>query len=120
MIFFKDIKNKIHKKIVKLIISFFLLMQHKILNFINRFNDIVVENGYLNRILHEFHFSFVWNFNQIDIDIFQNPNKKAIIAVDEYQENNEKYYFICYEYNFIIVKDPPEYKLHDLRFFFLY
>ncbi|KAK8843701.1 Serine/threonine-protein kinase plk4 [Tritrichomonas musculus] len=93
-------------------------MQHKILKFINRFDDIVVENEYLNRILHEFHFSFVWNLNQTDKDIYQNPNKKAIITVNEYQENNEKYYFICYEYNFSIVKDPREYELHNLRFFY--
>lgn len=55
-------------------------------------------NKFLDNILYNLHF-YYWIDNQIENDILQLQNNSKIIIIDEYQEGENIYYIVCFDYN---------------------
>ncbi|KAK8880613.1 hypothetical protein M9Y10_003295 [Tritrichomonas musculus] len=89
-------------------------MQQSIHNFQNilKKNNIYISNGYLKEILYKFDFIFYPDILKTEKKVKQYENNSKIIIVDEYIENDIKYYIVCFDYKLIIL--PEEDKTEDL------
>ena len=84
-------------------------MLNKFKDFLKFFKSrgIAFHNALFSQIFYKFNF-FIFSINIHSIDeIDLIPNKCKIIIIDEYQDNNEniKYFFICFEYKMLIFKE---------------
>lgn len=72
-------------------------------------HDLNTKNEYLQNTFYKFDFIFFQDNIQFDDQISKFTNQAKIIIIDEYQEgNSSKYFFICFDYQLIIVKQFPD------------
>lgn len=77
-------------------------------------HDLNTKNEYLQNTFYKFDFIFFQDNIQFDDQISKFTNQAKIIIIDEYQEgNSSKYFFFCFDYQLIIVKQFPD---SDLSF----
>lgn len=83
---------------------------------------IDTENKFFHNILYNLHF-YYWIDNQIEKNILQLQNNSKIIIIDEYQEGENIYYIVCFDYNLIICNQAQESNLllkhNDSKHYFL-
>lgn len=94
----------------KILISFVskFLMEISFTEFQNNYANhlIKLNNQNLQNIFYKFKYLFYNNVNEIDTTIIDTHNKSKIIVIDEYLErDNSKYFFVCFEYYFLIIKN---------------
>ena len=75
-----------------------------------RGKEIKTSNKYFQFVLSKFHFYFLNQKN--GKEILQLANNSKIIIVDEYDQENDKYIFICFDYNLIIIFFKQESDIH--------